>query len=428
VSLLVLLAAVGLALAVLLARRGWVAAPSPAAPPTALSASADPNRSAAAPAPADEAARPAGLKLMASAAPLPSTAVRYAGVASDGTAWFRAAPLDASQPDTVVAVLPSGAKSHYPDLRTAVERDYAVIRAAGSMADFWGVDADGRVWIGPAYFDGQRWTEVAATADQAGGRVSYEDRVLVDSEGTAWVPYRLETDCVVPGGCAVTGLAGFKPDGATAGSLTFERPPDVDRLGLDSVFFAQRDATLSIACAPKAFYGFPGAQSFTYPGLRNTPGSGSLNSGYATAVTIAPSGAVEAFAWKQQTVDASPGTVTYSVTIYRWTGSQWQWTALTDGPLFAGRARNTVVTAAAYAPDGGLWLASSGNELAQKRGDAWVDYFTPANSPLGAPIHDLAVGGDGTLWVATAKGVLALHNGVWRTGFQLYLPVLRSRD
>ena len=59
------------------------------------------------------------------------------------------------------------------------------------------------------------------------------------------------------------------------------------------------------------------------------------------------------------------------------------------------------VTAVASAPNGDLWLGTSGGLARRRQSGAWT-VFTTANSGLPAnPVNDVVVGADGSVWVGT---------------------------
>ncbi len=348
---------------------------------------------------------------------LPKESIRYLGIDRAGSVWFRFAP--ARDGDPAVAVLDAaGRRTDHADLRAAVEARYADLRAGPSLADFWAVDPAGRVWVGPASFDGRAWTEAVPGGGGPGEDMTFDARVVVDTAGTAWVPYRIEGECAAASACQQYGLMGFTAEGAAGAGVAVDAPPEMAAHALDVVQLAPGIA--DAVGAPRAMYRLPGPVPVYHDAAA---GPGEVATGFATAFAAAPRGLPE-FYLSVERVPAGGVSVEHGVVAARWDGGRWVRTDLTGSPLFEDdRGRVAVVVAAAYGPAGELWLAASNGNMALRTGAAWL-HFNARNSPLGAPIRDIAVGADRRLWVGTVDGTRTYLDGVWSSSGDVAFPRL----
>lgn len=348
--------------------------------------------------------------------PLPKESIRYLAVDPAGAVWFRFVPAAPDAP--AVAVLDRGGRrTDYADLRAAIAARFTEIRAGPSLADFWAVDPAGRVWAGPAFFDGRGWTEVAPAGGAPGAEMAFDARVVVDPAGTAWVPYHIDGECAASSACQQFGLMGFTAGGAGT-SFAVDAPPEMAAHGLDVVQLAPGVA--DAVGAPRAMYRLPGPVP-VYHAPSAAPGE--VATGFATAFTAAPGGLPE-FYLSVERVPAGAVNVEHGVVAARWADGQWRQTDLTGSPLFEDeRGQVAIVVAAAYGPAGELWLAASNGNMALHAGGRWL-HFNSRNSPLGAPIRAIAVGPDRMLWVGTVDGTRTYLDGVWASSGDVAFPRL----
>jgi hypothetical protein len=355
--------------------------------------------------------------------PLPSDDVRFVSIGPQGEAMIRMRL--AGQPDPIVEVRPDGSWRSYASLRQMVERRLVAIREHGSVRNMAAVDLASRVWTGPQYFDGRRWTTVAADDDQVGGGTQLDDRALADRSSQAWIPATSTTDCARPEGCETSGLRAFSAEGQMVFNLLFEPAPEAASYGLPAVHLlpgGDRPRTLAERLLPRrpgrapaqapepawavsqrALYALPDTAPIYYPHLGVGPDERS-NAGYATAAALRPDGQLVVITWVEL---HGSRLLTHQILANRWNGSAWEVEDLSASPLFGADLEYVRVVAAAYAGDGALWLASSDGAVGVRSGDTW-DVFGPQELPLpvGARISDLVVTPDGNVWIATDAGLL----------------------
>lgn len=373
--------------------------------------------------------------------------VRRMGAAGDGVRWFRV-----SEPgyDDKVIVVERDRKviRVFDSLRRAVEAEYARIRRQGAVRDLWEVDGSGRVWIGKGYFDGQRWTEVARDEELTEGGARYEGRAVLDADDRAWLPVLSTAECERPTGCALAGVRAFRPDGRIALEITLSPLDEVGRLDLPRVMLMSSRRTgpgRTVAggsrvppapqqapgageawiVAPEGLYLPPSTAAVAYPSLDPpAPGSTALrNAGYATASTVRPDGRLAVLTWVEMQF---PRGVTYHIFLNVWMGDGWASPQdLTGGAMFRGAVKHERVTAAAYASDGTLWIGTASGRVGSYKLGAWGYTFSSANSPLsGDPIRDIMVDADGSVYIATASGVLGFTPGQEPKPRRIFAPAI----
>lgn len=356
--------------------------------------------------------------LLAGRALLPTEPVRFVGVDGDGTVWFRVIASRGGE-DRVIAISGDESRRVYPNLRAAVQSNYRAILQQGALADFWAVDPSDNVWVGPAFFNGRIWQPVAG--DGLGlGSLSYEDRVAIDGDGNAWVPYRIQEGCAQTTDCESAGIAAFNAKGEMVGDIVLDLAPELQRRDLPFVRFETGDDRIPFALGTQAAFRLPSVDPQIYPGLDFDPNTGTRRAGFGSAAAITPDGHLAAFT----RVEPPRGAPDPELSELTWQGASWQASDLGASPLFANHSGSRFVTAAVYDLEGRLWIAASSAELAARRGNRWEHHFDAANSPIDALITDLAVGPDGTLWVGTTKGARSYLDGDWRTAVSAFLPRL----
>ncbi len=356
--------------------------------------------------------------------------MKYVEVGADSGIWLRV-PQGERLPDKVVRILASRPWQVYDGQRPAVEGNVDLIRRQGTLRDFWAVDdeppvAQRRVWVGPSYYDGTRWTDVATDeAQPGGGTFRHEQRVLIDPLGQAAVPFRVEVDCQNAVPCGETGLRGYRTDGPPAYDLRFTTSTDAGEFGLETLHLVpgQRPGTFVAstssprAAAPAqsgeawavsqtALYVLPGPDPIEYPFLESD--AELRNAGYATAAALMPDGRLMVFTWVEAHVPPPARDVTYHVYANTWTGAGWDTEDLTGSPLFNGDARYDRITAAAFCAgtDGALWLSTFAGAVAARHTDNTWEVAAPAGDAQFSGIVDTACDGEGTLWMATENGLL----------------------
>jgi hypothetical protein len=334
---------------------------------------------------------------------LPDGVVHYVAVDDSGAVWMQYWD-EADQEDRVFKVEANGRPTSFPDLRSAVAANYADIAQGDSVANFWAVDQRQRVWVGPAYYDGSRWHNVADDVIAPEGGLVYEDRAMTDGLGRVWVPYRVMNDCPFGADCTSVGLQSFDIDGKAVDSIVIEDVAERQRYDLPSVLFTDSGSKGTMAVGPKAMYHLETKAAIPYPVEVQ-------KAGFATEGLLNPEGLVEVFTTAEQiTGSGSRSRVQTSVASNVWTGEGWSTRDLGSSPLFkdsgTGSAR---VAAAAYASPNEVWLASTTGEIAVQKNSAWAEHYTAENSPLDRAVHDLAVANDGTVWVGSAEGVQVHH-------------------
>lgn len=364
-----------------------------------------------------------GASVISASGPLlPSGSIRFMAIDRLGTVWFRVVDRAGGR-DRVVSLDSSGRRRTFSSLRAVVEANRPLVTTIGTLTDFWAVDGKGNVWIGPAFHDGGRWITIAKDQAYPGGAMTYEERVVVDATGNAWVPYHALGDCSLGGACEDSGLAGFNVDGDLIREVSVDVPAELNTINAPAVRFEAFGDGVFAAIGTKAVFFLPSTTSRVLPGLGVNPDTGERNAGFVSASAVRPDGDVAMFTWIEP-LAANPRSVVAEVVGSR---STWQSNDLSASPLFGESTDARFLAAAAYAPDGTLWVASTTGELAARAAGQWTQHFTQANSPMGDQVTDLVVDSSGAVWVATVRGVRAFKDGVWRTSMTLHFPSLDKR-
>lgn len=358
-----------------------------------------------------------------------------------GTLWARSSGSPSAS--ARVAALRAGRVQDAGTLRGLVARHYAELVRQGDLADFWAVDGAGRVWVGPAYYDGRGWVELAPSAGGGIERIFYEERVLLDAKGQAWVPFQAERSCPIPALCGRRGLRAFTPAGPTEGAILFEALPEADAYGLPHVSLVPArdlakpgsapalDAAEPAAAARAALYRPPEAAPLRYP-LLGPPLPGQLrNAGYATFATASGSGDLLVLTWVER--HDAPA-VAYALRAER-LGPDGVWARsedLSDIPTREASIRDLRLVATAGAPSaeagtdaGSWWLATSAGEVIERRGSRWGRHFGPAEIGLGGAggIRDLAGDAERGLWLAGEDGLFVFGVDLPEDEGRAYLPL-----
>ena len=396
----------------------------------------------------------------------------------DGTLWARVRRADGG-PDRIAKRTP-GADAVtvvYESLQAAVEAEEALILANGSLPGFWSIDAEGRILIGTERFvrdpttDEADWRSAAVDSSYAIGERRYEERVVVDDAGNAWVPYTDESDCTRPEGCAEAGVHAFSTDGDLVGSISLSPLPEAATYGIAPVMFVSDPDAITetfeegIEETFEAVAAEAGSKSAPPPGIKadgSTRGAHTVErpSSRIDAAAMAAAGST---AWAATRIAAyplpiigQPVPIFYpflgppprgatarlrnsgyhticlldpagNLEVFTWvemhahdhvdhrifknTLTPFGWAAPEDltHTVFGGSVRFERVTAAAYSPAGSLWIGMSSGRIAAKIGGQWTGFYDTTNSPLpGAPIKGLDIGFDGTVFVAVGDRVLAI--------------------
>jgi len=408
---------------------------APSRTPAATATDTPPTRATVSPSPTVVRPTPGAWRRLDDSVPLPVARARMARLTADGEVWLRVRSGD-DEPDRIAALI-GGRWRTFDDMRAAVASRYGAIASSGTVRDLWAVDERGRAWVGPAYFDSERWVKLADDSFGIGGRLVHEDRALLDRDGRAWVPYRSRRECAEPTGCNQAGLRVFDAAGDLSLGVTFEPAPEADIYGIAQVHLlppsrivarptsAAEDTSpdpelpaqtgpaelASWVVARRALYELPSTEPIPYPLLGDVGGE-ARNAGYATAGTLAPDGWPQVFTWVEEHSERS---IRWRILANTWRGEAgWDvWDLTEEAPHLSGsggldRAEHVRLTAAAYGPDGTLWLGSSEGELAAWRDGTWLLHFTPAEGVLPAlPIIDLSVAPDGTVWIVMPGGLFA---------------------
>ncbi len=348
----------------------------------------------------------------------PTTAVR---VDADGTVWFRhAAPTGGGEAVTRIAA--DGARARFASLRAAVEADPTGVAGTGTLPGFWAVAADGGIWVGGARFAGGAWQAPAAPSGQLA------DRVALDPAGRAWVPFDPAGACPAPEACAPAGLVAFGVDGRLVASAAPDPEPALVARGLPMVHFPPVGDPVAIL--PHQLVRLADGSPHAYAALTPDPESGRRPAGFASAAATDPAGRPVAFVTLEREAATAPGGLTYAVLAHAWDGGGWDVTDLSDGPLCTDDpARPCIVTAAEFDAAGTLWMAVHRGGVAARGVDGvWHARHDARNSPLRAPVAGIAAAPDGTLWLATAGGALALRDGRWSPAGRWHLPIAMQVD
>lgn len=337
---------------------------------------------------------------------------RYAARAADGRIWLRSR---SGNLDWLQAFSPDGRpllSRASQDLIAAGARE---IRAAGSLAEIWTVDAGGRIWLGPRVYDGSAWRVLAQDRDGQGFRLTWSEVSGLDADGEAvWVPFRSERSCAEQGTCVDIGLQAFDSDGPVAGrSVALADVPEAEALGLRAIYLpdARGTASAAVALARSQLHRRserPGAEDYPLLGPPAEPG-GLRNAGFLSTATQRPDGAPQALVWVEEQL---PDGVTWRTVSAVWDDRAATWALLEDlgdGPLTADDPAHLRLVAAEWRPEAdGLWCASTEGGVALRRLDGgWESVHDRGTIglPADARILDLAAGADGRLWLVSDAGV-----------------------
>ncbi|MEO8084406.1 MAG: DNRLRE domain-containing protein [Ardenticatenales bacterium] len=422
-----------------------------------------------------------------SGAPMAMHKIRRLHFGPDGELWARV-PDPNGGPDIVVTRV-GGRWRRWGTVEEAIEQRFAELVRKGVVPDFFAADARGRIWAGANLYDGHTWRRLATDVVTAGGTLRHEQRTLFDDSGQAWVPFEGTTECANPLGCGNTGVRAFDADRGALGSLDIDPVPEMAEYSLEGVQLVKGEAargtpTLAASAAgadlfgrlerwlagaigtggarraatstgatltaatsakttaaalaandayvvsPSALYVLPDtATAIRYPFLPSIEDAGgeTRNAGYATTSAIDLSGHLVAFTW----IERHEGrTLSYQIVANTWLGTAWDTPLdLTPGSplLIDGSAEFLRLSAAAFAPDGTLWLGTSDGQVAAYKDGMdgmWPHHFTSSNSPLIPlePISALTVAPDGTLWIAQPSGLLTFGEGGLVGVPTIYLP------
>ncbi len=370
-------------------------------------------------------------------APLEANNVRRVTTDAEGTAWARIY-RGPHRADAVVAAQARGTWRAYADLRQAVTRQADRVRRLGVLAGFWAFNERGDIWIGAEHFDGLRWRVEGSDEWTPDGRLRLQQEVIVDRTGIARVPFETQLSCRGTAPCRLAGLRPYVFGRHLQGDIMVDADPTAWRRGIPALRLLANPAPAGTlaggwAVAHRALYPVPQPNGVPYPVILDIAMSPRhRTSGHATAACLRPDGRPVVFTWvERHGLDAaSRRIISYHVYENQFAGETWATVIdFSISPLFPAGVRDDWVAAAAYGPGGERWLASAGGWLAvQNSAGLWSDAFAPREIglPEGASINDLAVGVDGTVWLATTAGLFAY--GVTepaRSEWQLHLPIAR---
>ncbi len=364
-------------------------------------------------------------------------------VDASGAIWARMGGTRRGPSDLVIGIARNGRPQVQSTLTDVVAGRFDAIRRQGDLPDFWSVDKDNQIWIGPSFYNGRTWTVVDRDMTGAAGMLRYDYRALADASGLAWVPYAVFPACPGPDPCDQRGLRALDAKGQQA-SLLVTPLYEADAWGVADLRFVlaagsgatpnQRPVPFAVARA--ALYRLPDTAPVSYPFLGPPSGPSQLrNAGYATAAARRPDGRLHVLTWVEL---QKPEGVEQRIFANTWTeGQGWDtpedWT---DSPLVAGNAKAVRLIAAAWSPGSPaaeqpvLWVAASSGSVARQRGGKW-DLVFGANDiglPPQSQIRDLAVGLDSTLWMATDAGLFSYGEiGQIPPPARAYLPAVGKR-
>ncbi len=346
---------------------------------------------------------------------LPSGSIRFISIDAVGTVWFRIANANGAA-DRVVAIDRDNHRHDFANLRAVIDARHDDIVRLGSLLDFWAVDKVGRVWTGPRR-DATKWVEVARDRSYPGGGIALEERVVIDADGTAWVPYRITRECPMGVACNGVGIAGYKASGDLTQEITMSEVSELTTRDLPIVRFIALPQGDVMAVAARTAYTLPSGTPTELTGFTPDPVTGLRTAGFASAATAKGADAA-VYTWHER-IATSPNPAVLEL---QRAGSAWRGTDLSASPLFRLGTDGRFVTAAVYRDDGALWLASSDGEVALREGSTWTLHFSNTNSPVGYPIRAMAVDSAGGVWIGTSRGALLYREGVWHTSMTVHLP------
>lgn len=350
--------------------------------------------------------------------PIADRGVIDVGIDARGTLWARSLAVPDTRwrtvNDRLIGIDAHGKVQARGTIASIVERSHAGVVRAGTVDDVWAVDGAGRAWVGARFHDGSRWTVVGRDEIDPDGATRLEARAIVAADGLAWVPFTTAQACPGADPCDARGLAAFDGRGRRGG-LTFEPAYEADAFGLADVHLLKPTADIAPAAVGRMrLYVLPDTIGVAHPLLGPPADPGGLrNAGYAGAASRRADGTLDIFTWVEL---QAPEGVSHHVFRNRWQPSA-GWDVpddLSASPLFEGQTRNVRPSAAAWSPavpgegeSPTLWLASSGGGVARWRDGVWDARFEAADIglPARSRIRDLAVGLDGTLWLAADDGL-----------------------
>ena len=342
-------------------------------------------------------------------APAGSAGVQALSQAADGGIWVRLDGADGADEPRVAALRPSGETMVQPaPIRTVVEANLALIRKLGSLEGLWSVDAGGRVWVGPAYHDGRRWTVLARDGTLGTARLDYGWDTLIDGRGNLWVPYRLQREgCSDPAACVEDGLRAFGPEGPRQQVLALAPSAAAEQLGAGrhSLMSWGSDAW---ALAPGSALRPPLDQVLDYP-LLGPPEMGQLrNAGYATGAWRGPLGGPQVPLWVELQERTGIRELQLLATWNAATAA-WEQEELTDCPVLAAPRRAPRLTAGARGQLGGvaaLWLGSNRGEVALRWASDWWQWDAAALGLPSTPVRAMLTDKSGQLWLGGTGGLV----------------------
>lgn len=363
-----------------------------------------------------------------SGAPAGHAGVEALGQGADGSVWIRLAAAGGDEPWAAALAQSGGTMVRPMPLRALVEANLAWIRKLGDVEGFWSVDDGGRVWVGPAYHDGRRWTVLAKSATLGGARLDYAWETLIDGRGNVWVPFRLQREgCSDPAACIDDGLRAFGPEGPRPQALDLAPSADAEALGVRRFALLAWDQE-AWALSPGAALRPPLAQALSYP-LLGTPEPGNLrNAGYASGAWRGPKGGPQVALW----VELQERTGVHEVQLLAtWDAAvaAWEQEELVDCPILVAPRRSARLTAGAQGPLSGaaaLWLGSSRGEVALRWGAAWWQWDAAAVGLPSAPIRAMLTDSGGQLWLGGPTGLARFGpEAAVGPGGLVFLPGLR---
>ena len=355
--------------------------------------------------------------------------------AKDGTLWLRIAPPERG-PDRVIVVNEAGGTVDvYRNLAEAVVARLDQVRRLGKLHCFFVVDRMGRVWVGAHFYNGQAWVDAGRDELQDAGELRFEERVLLDRNDHAWVPWRGERECLLGTDCRTFGLRLVNEDGTAGGGLMVEPPPEAGRYGIAPLELIEDEppttnlnltgqaelrsgnasaplrawqaevAATDFAVLARSVVKLPDRSTFALPNLAD-PALGSKaigNAGYATTSLRDPaSGELWVITWVElHQGSGASRSIAYKVYLNRWNGTTWKVEDLSAGPIFAddpaipndGLVVDRV-TAAGVTSGGTLWIGTASGRVASRKNALWDALFKPTDtdSPLsGEPITAITV-------------------------------------